>query len=86
MHKVFLQKPPGTDNLLATTLLETVVFDCSGYFCPGLSFDRAQRKPQRPKPAAPTEKDRKKYAEDAEKFANSLVEGLNDPDGELFRE
>ncbi|XP_071802792.1 uncharacterized protein [Asterias amurensis] len=46
----------------------------------GLQFDRMEKNQDGYKPPRATEQDKKKYKEDAGRFASSLVEGLKDPD------
>ena len=50
----------------------------------GLQFDRMEKNQDGYKPPRATEQDKKKYKEDAGRFASSLVEGLKDPDGNFF--
>ena len=47
----------------------------------GLSFDRP-KKPRRER-CEPDPEEKKKYLEEANQFAMSLVEGLGDPDGNI---
>ena len=53
------------------------------YICyTGLSFDRP-KKPRRER-VDPDPEDKKKYLEEANQFAMSLVEGLGDADGNII--
>ena len=47
--------------------------------CSGLSFDRPKK--QRRERCEPDPEEKKKYQDEANQFAMSLVEGLGDPDG-----
>lgn len=48
----------------------------------GLSFDRP-KKPHREK-ILPTQDDKNKYLEEAKKFAKTIADDINDPDGKTM--